>query len=103
MTDEKPQRLLPTGSCFCGCGATTAIGSFFSRGHDKTAEAALLAVRYGSSVAQLLDHHGFGPDESVLDAAVDEGGWKICQLCTYAGAPASVRNHTRKYHDKKES
>ncbi|MFI1525553.1 hypothetical protein [Streptomyces griseus] len=96
------ERLLPTGTCWCGCGATTAIGSFFSRGHDKTAEAALLAVRYGSSVAQLLHHHGYGPTESVLDAAVTEGGWVICQHCTYAGAPASVRNHTRKYHEKAE-
>ncbi|MFH9765224.1 hypothetical protein ACH4N4_30175 [Streptomyces microflavus] len=100
MEDETPQRLLPTGSCFCGCGNTTAIGSFFSRGHDKTAEAALLAVRYDSSVARLLDHHGFGPNESVLDAAVADGGWKICESCGYAGAPASVRNHTRKYHEK---
>lgn len=100
MTDKPTQRLIPTGYCFCGCRAPTAIGSFFSRGHDKTAEAALLAARYGSSVAQLLDHHGFGPDESVLDAAVAEGGWVICTYCTYAGAPASVRNHTRKYHEK---
>jgi hypothetical protein len=102
MTDN-PERLIPTGKCFCGCGATVGLGSFFARGHDKTAEAALLAVRYESSVARLLEHHGFGPDNSVLDAAVEEGGWEVCETCEYAGAPASVRNHVRKYHTTKES
>ncbi|WP_333742723.1 hypothetical protein [Streptomyces ardesiacus] len=101
MTEETPQRLLPTGTCWCGCGNETGIGSFFTRGHDKTAEAALLAVRYDASVARLLDHHGFGPENSVLDAAVEEGGWEVCRICEYAGAPLSVRNHTRKYHEKK--
>lgn len=100
MTEDTPQRLLPTGFCWCGCGDTTSIGSFFARGHDKTAEAALLAVRYESSVARLLDHHGFGPGKSVLEAAVDEGGWEECQLCHYAGAPLSIRNHMRKIHRK---
>ncbi|MGW9399381.1 hypothetical protein [Streptomyces sp. NPDC055642] len=100
MTNEAPQRLLPTGSCWCGCGATTSIGAFFARGHDKTAEAALLAVRYDSSVARLLHHHGYGPDKSVLDAAVKDGGWEECPHCEYAGAPLSVRNHTRKTHEK---
>jgi hypothetical protein len=102
MTDTT-DRLIPTGTCFCGCGASVGLGSFFARGHDKTAEAALLAVRYESSVARLLEHHGFGPDKSVLEAAVDEGGWVICETCEYAGAPASVRNHTRKYHPNKET
>lgn len=101
MTNDVPQRLLPTGTCWCGCGATTSIGAFFARGHDKTAEAALLAVRYESSVARLLDHHGFGPNKSVLEAAVEEGGWEECAHCEYAGAPLSVRNHARKYHEKK--
>jgi hypothetical protein len=94
-------RLLPTGTCWCGCGNSTAIGSFFSRGHDKVAEAALLAVRYESSVARLLDHHGFGPTKSVLEAAVEEGGWEECPYCEYAGAPLSIRNHVRKIHEKK--
>ncbi|MFE9432287.1 hypothetical protein ACFYNA_15015 [Streptomyces sp. NPDC006640] len=101
MTEETPQRLLPTGTCWCGCGGTTSLGAFFCRGHDKVAEAALLAARYESSVARLLSHHGFGPDRSVLDAAVDEGGWEICPNCEYAGAPLSIRNHIRKTHEKK--
>jgi hypothetical protein len=101
MTDEAPQRLLPTGTCWCGCGSTTSIGSFFARGHDKVAEAALLAVRFDSSVARLLHHHGFGPAKSVLEAAVEEGGWEECPYCEYAGAPLSIRNHIRKTHEKK--
>ena len=38
------KRLLPTGECWCGCGAETAIGSFFLPGHDKTAESAVISV-----------------------------------------------------------
>src|ERR1044072_1823720 len=101
MTEETPERLLPPGTGWGGCGPPTGIGRFFARGHDKTAEAALLAVRYDSSVARLLHHHGYGPDRSVLDAAVKGDVWKTCPHCEYAGAPASVRNHVRKYHDKK--
>ena len=41
------KRLLPTGECWCGCGAETAIGSFFLPGHDKTAESAVISVEYG--------------------------------------------------------
>jgi hypothetical protein len=97
---DAPDRLLPTGTCWCGCGQETSIGAFFARGHDKTAEAALLAVRFDSSVARLLHHHGFGPTNSVLEAAVRDGGWEECEYCEYAGAPLSVRNHTRKHHQK---
>ncbi|MEU5496201.1 hypothetical protein [Streptomyces griseofuscus] len=101
MTNEENARLLPTGTCWCGCGAITNIGSFFARGHDKVAEAALLAARYDSSVARLLDHHGFGPGSSVLEAAVKNGGWEECPHCEYKGAPLSIRNHIRRYHEKK--
>ncbi|MHC3450725.1 hypothetical protein [Streptomyces prasinus] len=97
MTD----RLLPTGTCWCGCGMETRIGSFFARGHDKVAEAALMAVRYEASVPRLLAEHGFGPANSVLEAAVRDGGWEECEYCEYAGAPLSIRNHTRKVHEKK--
>src|SRR4051794_24366797 len=93
VTSNDTPRLIPTGKCFCGCGGSTSIGSFFARGHDKVAEAALLAVKYDSSVAQLLDHHGFGPHDSVLDAAVRDGGWVECPTCEYAGAPATIKNH----------
>jgi hypothetical protein len=92
-------RLIPTGNCWCGCSTTVNIGSFFARGHDKVAEAALLAVRYESSVARLLDHHGFGPNKSVLDAAVEGGGWEECPHCEYTGAPASIRNHIKRHHN----
>ena len=54
------KRLLPTGECWCGCGAETAIGSFFLQGHDKTAESAVISVEYGG-VPGFLVHHGYGP------------------------------------------
>jgi hypothetical protein len=53
-------RLLPTGTCWCGCEEDAAIGSFFKPGHDKVAESAVIAVTYGG-VAEFLEHYGFGP------------------------------------------
>ena len=54
-----PERLLPTGECWCGCGAETAIGSFFLPGHDKTAESAAISVEY-RGVPEFLNCHGYG-------------------------------------------
>lgn len=75
-----------------------ALGAFFARGHDKVAEAALLAARYDGSVAQLLRGHGYDADHSVTADAVRSGVWERCSHsgCNYAGAPASVRNHSAK-------
>lgn len=101
MSDTPLPRLIPTGVCWCGCGAEVALGSFFARGHDKTAEAALIAARYEGSVARLLERHTFGPDNSVEDAAVRDGGWTRCD-CGYAGAPVSVRRHTCKTNTKEK-
>lgn len=99
MADETSQRLLPTGTCWCGCGAETGIGSFFARGHDKTAEAALMKAEYGGTVPRLLAAHGYGPDRSVTEAAV-RNGWLRCSVagCAYVGAEASVRKHEAKPH-----
>lgn len=92
--------MLPTGTCWCGCGDEVGIGSFFVRGHDKVAEAALLTVQYGGSVPQLLRKHGYGPDNSVVEDAVDHGGWKRCAEpgCPRVGTPASVNSHARRDH-----
>jgi hypothetical protein len=97
-TSEYPP-LFPTGACWCGCGNSTNIRAFFVRGHDKIAEAALIAAEYGGSVAHLLRQYGYGPQRSVIAEAVNEGAWEACgQDCWYAGTPESVRNHRRKYH-----
>ncbi|HEX5568573.1 MAG TPA: hypothetical protein VFY14_16890 [Streptomyces sp.] len=94
-------RLLPNGFCWCGCGREVALGKFFAQGHDKTAEAALIAVRYDGSVPRILTEHGFGPDKSVTAAAVETGAWETCPHgCGYVGAPASIRNHTNRHHRK---
>ncbi len=58
MTSTK--RLLPTGERWRGCGAETAIGSFFLSGHDKAAESAVISVEYGG-VPTFLVRHGYGP------------------------------------------
>ena len=91
-------RLLPTGECWCGCGADANVGAFFARGHDKVAEAALLAVEYAGSVPRLLTRHGYGPDQSVTAAAVAAGAWERCPIdgCRYSGATTSVRGHRQK-------
>lgn len=92
-------RLIPTGNCWCGCGREVGLGRFFSQGHDKVAEAALMAVRYEASVSRLLAEHGYGPGKSVTEAAVEEGGWEKCPRgCDYVGAPASIRNHLARHH-----
>ena len=98
MTTTQLPRLLPTGNCWCGCGDNAAIGSFFARGHDKVAEAALLATKYGGSVPQLLHKHDYGPGRSVTDDAVRSGAWSRCAEsgCNYSGTRTSVRNHQRK-------
>ena len=53
-------RLMPTGSCWCGCGGETAIGSFFLSGHDKVAESRVIQVKFGG-VPELLAHYGYDP------------------------------------------
>lgn len=53
-------RLLPTGTCWCGCGGATSPGNFWAPGHDKRAEAAVIMLKHGS-VAEFLVHEGFGP------------------------------------------
>lgn len=97
ITEGQPEA---TGICWCGCGAEVGNGSFFAPGHDKVAEAALLAARYGNSVARLIAHHGFGPETSVRQAALESGSWEQCTApdCGYLGTPASMRNHRAKTH-----
>ncbi|MDT0377217.1 hypothetical protein RM572_00305 [Streptomyces sp. DSM 42041] len=95
-TGATPPRLIPSGKCFCGCGEDVGLGSFFARGHDKTAEGALLAARYEASVAHLLDHHGFGPDNSVTEAAIAAGRWAECR-CGFRGGEQSMRNHQKNH------
>jgi len=46
--------------CWCGCGGATSGRSAFLPGHDRVAEAAVIAVEYGG-VAGFLERHGFGP------------------------------------------
>ncbi|MFJ4716448.1 hypothetical protein [Streptomyces sp. NPDC088785] len=102
MPSNDSPRLIPTGSCWCGCGRAVGAGRFFAPGHDKIAEAALIALAYEGSVPHFLHAHGYGPHRSVTEDAVERKDWVECDRCTtrpgYRGAPASVANHRRKYH-----
>jgi hypothetical protein len=61
-------RLMPTGTCWCGCGKVTAVGAYFKPGHDKIADAHVIEMKYGA-VPDFLVHHGFGgrPGDLNLD------------------------------------
>ncbi|MFG2950833.1 hypothetical protein [Streptomyces adustus] len=94
--EAKPGQPAPTGRCWCGCGTTTGPGAYFRQGHDKIAEAAVLATRYGNNVVRLLAHHGFSSEISAVNEAEARGIWVVCPECEYRGAPASVINHQKK-------
>jgi hypothetical protein len=79
--------------CWCGCRTEVSAGSYFARGHDKLAEAALLAARYDGAVPRLLDEHGYGPQKSVVDDAVQRGEWERCPDCGHPGNETTMRNH----------
>ncbi|WP_328631956.1 hypothetical protein [Streptomyces sp. NBC_00356] len=108
MPSNDTPRLIPTGTCWCGCEREVPLGKFFAPGHDKISESALIALKYEGSVPHFLHAHGYGPHRSVTaDAVASTGaGWEECDDCTtkpgYRGAPASVANHKRKYHPPKE-
>jgi hypothetical protein len=64
------------------------MGRWFVQGHDVTAAAALRAVeelRLPHQLAVL----GFGPERSVVEAAVREAGWVRCPVCAYVGPSAT--------------
>jgi hypothetical protein len=62
------KRLLPTGTCWCGCGAQTDLGSFFAPGHDKRAEGRVIMEVFGG-VPQFLSAFGYGPNGSAASSA----------------------------------
>ena len=94
-----PETAEPTGSCWCGCGKTVRYGSYFAPGHDKTAEAAFLAIHHDASVAQMLATHGYSPTASVTKTAVDKGLWRECPRgCGYRGAVESINTHVNRHH-----
>jgi hypothetical protein len=68
-TPKKP--LLPTGTCWCGCGELTKRGAFFLTGHDKRAESAVILEEYGD-VPAFLVAHGYGPEGSKVPCQVLE-------------------------------
>ncbi|MDQ6840550.1 MAG: hypothetical protein M3137_20000 [Actinomycetota bacterium] len=53
--------LIPTGHCWCGCGATTGLAAFFVEDHETLATMAVIDIEYGGTPSFLLEH-GFGPE-----------------------------------------
>ncbi|WRZ89563.1 hypothetical protein OHB54_11100 [Streptomyces sp. NBC_01007] len=51
-----------------------------------------------------LQAHGYGPQHSVAQDAVEKTGWEECGECStkpgYRGVPAGIANHKRKYHSE---
>ncbi|MYR75153.1 MULTISPECIES: hypothetical protein [unclassified Streptomyces] len=95
----------PTGRCYCGCGKLVGYGRYFAAGHDKTAEAAFLALHHNGTVAQMLHDHGYravadrDDAKSVTKAAVDQKLWQECPKgCGYRGARESINNHVNRHH-----
>src|SRR6266508_1318649 len=92
----RADRIIPTGTCWCGCERETALGAFFVQGHDKIAEAAVLDLHFGGSVAQLLQDNGYHPGNPVIKAAWRAEVWDAC-ACGYHGRPASVARHLKQH------
>jgi hypothetical protein len=75
MPETTWARPLPMGVCWCGCGNEVPSRSFFDRGHDRKAEAMLVAVHYEGSVAAMLAAYGYGPGQTSLhDTFVERKG-----------------------------
>ena len=88
-----PSALHHQDFCWCGCKTKVTPGKYFAAGHDKLAEAAILALKYNGLVAQLLADNGFGPDVSVVDATVESGAWQRCETCGHPGNERTMNNH----------
>jgi hypothetical protein len=75
------KRLLPTGTCWCGCGTETDLGSFFAPGHDKRAESRLIMEVFGG-VPQFLSAFGRGPEDASMpkDASWVDGAMRLVGL-----------------------
>lgn len=72
---DRSGRLIPTGECWCGCGAETTPGNFWQPGHDKKAESAVITLKYGSTknaVAEFLLDNGFGPGGRNASVEIEE-------------------------------
>jgi hypothetical protein len=95
--DDELPKLIATGMCWCGCGTNVGSGSYFAPGHDKQAEALLLAVEFGGSVAQMLHRFGFGPQHSLQDYAVKVHRAERCGAadCDYVARPDAVAAHRK--------
>lgn len=93
MKKKGVQKPVPTGTCWCDCGGSTAPGSFFLQGHDKRAERYLADARGETSIAHRLAARGYIPEtgKSLRDAALaSPAGYEACGLNRLDGQPCRV-------------
>lgn len=57
------KRLIPTGECWCRCGAEVPLGKFFLQGHDRRAVQRVIVEVYGST-PDFLRKVGYAPKEA---------------------------------------
>ena len=74
MSEPKQYRLIPTGTCWCGCGAEVPIGSFFLAGHDKKAESRVIMEVFGD-VPHFLAAFGYAPPGAITT----ENEWQVAR------------------------
>ncbi|MEV0636340.1 hypothetical protein AB0I77_15475 [Streptomyces sp. NPDC050619] len=82
MTETRTNQ--STRGCFCGCGKEAEVDGWFAQDHAVTALAALRAVETLWLPHRLMEA-GFGPERSVVEAAIQEAGWVRCPGCAYVG------------------
>lgn len=93
----------PTGTCFCGCGASVRAGVFFKTGHDKKAESEMNAIEHGSSIAERLVAAGYGPsgvnlhERAIALGLREECGIEGCRVSGSVGG-VSIRRHRQTQH-----
>ena len=62
-----------TKSCACGCGRGT--DGTWAMGHDRTATALLIKLKYGDTL-KFIERHGYGPGGRNLHQEGVEAGLK---------------------------
>ena len=94
---------MPTGQCFCGCGAEVGKGSFFKTGHDKKAEGDMNAIHHDDSVVKRMIDRGYGPGgKNLHEEAIAVGVRERCGIdgCNVTGIPGGpgLRRHRAVRH-----
>jgi hypothetical protein len=77
--------VIPTGTCWCGCGTAPQPGAFFMSGHDRRAAQVIIAEFFGST-ANFVAAFGRAPtdDLSALSASRYRRGARLSEAASIA-------------------